>query len=472
MRELDLREMVPPQNLEAEQSVLGCALIDRAGLEIVADMLAPEDFYRDAHATIYRAALDIAGRNEPVDIVTLSEILRTRNRLDEIGGVGYLATLYDIAPSAANAAYYAQIVSGKARMRRLIEACERIKAQAYVTEDTTLTLDEAETLVLAIGQTSAGSDSHVAQVDRTEKLLASGVFGEPWAMACLNETAGPIPDEAPTVIGGLSSHGKSWMVVGETMHKCKQGLGVLGFSMEMRAEQMHQRILSHLTGIPLRALRAGAKHPATSWVKDGTLKRAIEELRGWNLVLEDQSAYTVEQMAARIRRVKRDMAQRGVRLALVWIDQASFIHVPQRTSNEYQKSKIASNGVREMVKAMKVPTLVLSQVTEQDGYRSRREPDQFPRVRTRDAQDWKNDAGCLIWLHRPAVEMPQSGIGWEEWRDKALIWVNKTRMEGGECQLKIGWDDRLGGFYDPGNVYREPEPDQQEYEYGDPLAED
>ena len=123
---LPTRDTIPPQNLEAEQSVLGAMLVDRAAVEKAIEIIRPEDFYREAHQRVFEAAYDLAERSEPVDLITISDALRIRNQLDQVGGVSYLATLADMVPTTSNVEYYARIVEQKAIMRRLIEAASRI----------------------------------------------------------------------------------------------------------------------------------------------------------------------------------------------------------------------------------------------------------------------------------------------------------------------------------------------------------
>jgi len=157
MDHLPLLEKVPPQNLEAEQSTLGAMMLERAAIEKAVEILRPEDFYWEHHQEIFRAMVDIADRDEPVDLITLTNQLRVSGKLDGVGGVEYIETLLDAVPSAANIEYYAKIVEQKAILRRLISVASDLLGQAYgEVEDVDELVDRAERMVFAVAQRRVG----------------------------------------------------------------------------------------------------------------------------------------------------------------------------------------------------------------------------------------------------------------------------------------------------------------------------
>src|SRR5690606_7006321 len=146
-------DRVPPQNLEAEQSVLGSMLLAREAIDEVSDILTPQDFYRDSHRHIYEAILALYAKQEPVDLVTLAEELKSQGLLEKVGGASYLALLASMVPTAANARYYAEIVAEKSLLRSLILACTSIIQQCYEAgKEVAALLDEAETLILKVSE--------------------------------------------------------------------------------------------------------------------------------------------------------------------------------------------------------------------------------------------------------------------------------------------------------------------------------
>jgi replicative DNA helicase len=152
-----LLDRVPPQNLEAEQSTLGSMMIDRAALDRGVEILRPDDFYRDAHQIVFGALLSLAERNEPVDIVTCQEELRTRNRLEDVGGTEYLMALIDSVPTAANIEYYAHIVEEKAILRKLIDAGTQIVSLSHgAVDDVDALVGDCEQMVFRVAQKHAG----------------------------------------------------------------------------------------------------------------------------------------------------------------------------------------------------------------------------------------------------------------------------------------------------------------------------
>src|SRR5690242_11431123 len=151
-------EKLLPQNIEAEEGVLGSIIIDPEAVVQVADFLRPDDFYRDAHRAIFQAVIDLYAERGPADLITLCDELQRRGRLEEIGGQAYIATLVNAVPTSANVEYYARIVERTAIMRRLIHAAGQIAALAYNEADATDALDKAEQLIFAVSQRYSRSD--------------------------------------------------------------------------------------------------------------------------------------------------------------------------------------------------------------------------------------------------------------------------------------------------------------------------
>jgi len=150
---VDVSERVPPQNIEAEQSVLGSMMLEKEAVNTAVELLQPEDFYRDAHRRIFQAMLDLTDKGEPLDVITLVESLRQRKSLEEIGGVTYLTHLANVVPTAANVAYYTRIVREKALLRLLISAATKIVTRGYESkDDVEQVIDEAEQSIFSVAQ--------------------------------------------------------------------------------------------------------------------------------------------------------------------------------------------------------------------------------------------------------------------------------------------------------------------------------
>ena len=150
---------LPPQNLEAEQCVLGSILLQQGALVKILELLAPEDFYREAHKNIFTAMVDLFEKNEPQDIITVTNVLKNKNKLDDVGGPAYLANLTDIVPVAANIIYYAQIIRSKAILRRLIQTSTEIAARCYEEQgDIDSLVDDAEQTIFEISRTKSNQD--------------------------------------------------------------------------------------------------------------------------------------------------------------------------------------------------------------------------------------------------------------------------------------------------------------------------
>ena len=248
-----LLDKVPPQNLEAEQSTIGSMMIDRSALEKGVDILRPEDFYRDAHQVIFDALISLAERNEPVDIVTVQEELRTRKQLDAVGGTEYLMALIDSVPTAANLEYYAHIVEEKAILRRLIDACTQITSQSHgQVEDVDAVVDQAERAIFQVSQkrmgqyftplsTLAHKGFEKIEEQYREKATISGLATGFHDLD--NITSGLQPSDL-IIVAARPSMGKTAFCLDIARHVAiQQKKPVALFSLEMAKEQLALRLI-------------------------------------------------------------------------------------------------------------------------------------------------------------------------------------------------------------------------------------
>ena len=180
-----MQDRVPPQNIEAEQSVIGAMLIDKNAVSLVTEKLMPEDFYRQAHQVIYSAILTLHSKNEPIDMITLINELKKMNRLDDVGGVAYITLLANVVPTAANAKFHAQIVEDKSILRQLVEGGTAIASLGYEgADDVHVIIDQAEKMVLRISNRKGSKDfAEISEVlsDTINHIQSSWQPGLPWA---------------------------------------------------------------------------------------------------------------------------------------------------------------------------------------------------------------------------------------------------------------------------------------------------
>src|SRR3990172_10980716 len=258
---------VPPQSLEAEESVLGGMLIDNTALDRVVEVLQPDDFYRGAHRKIYRAMLELSERNEPADLITLSEVLRTRGELADVGGSSFLAELAERVPTAANVMHYARIVRERAVLRGLITAATDIASRGYeATEDVKELLDRAEQSIMAIADREVKAafvrmdDLVVKTFHMVERLhqQKEAVTGVTTGFHDLDRlTAGLQPSDL-IIVAARPSMGKTALCLNMAVNAALHGhVGVAVFSLEMAKEQLALRMLCSEARIDLRSVRTG-----------------------------------------------------------------------------------------------------------------------------------------------------------------------------------------------------------------------
>ncbi|HWR98546.1 MAG TPA: replicative DNA helicase [Candidatus Methanoperedens sp.] len=357
-------DRLPPQSLEAEQSVLGAVLLDNAVLPRVIEILQPEDFYRGAHRRLYAAMLDLFERDESIDLITLRERLEQKNELAEVGGAVYLASLVDQVPTAANVAHHARIVREKAVLRGLITASTEIAALSYEgAREVDLILDEAERRIFLLSERSvrAGFAAMREVLKDSFKVIErlyekkEHVTGVPSGFADLDQlTCGFQPSDL-IIIAGRPSMGKTAFVLNVAEHVgIESRLPVAVFSLEMSREQLVMRMLSSLSGVDGNRLRRGFLS-REDWP---LLSRAAGKLAEAPIYIDDSAACSVLEIRAKSRRLKSDHG-----LGLVIIDYLQLIRGRDRVESRQQEISEISRSLKSLAKELKVPVIALSQLS-------------------------------------------------------------------------------------------------------------
>jgi replicative DNA helicase len=303
---------LPPQNLQAEQCVLGSILLHQGALVKILEIISPEDFYRDAHKLIFSAMVVLFEKNEPQDIITVTNILKDRNQLEHVGGPAYLSTLTDIVPVAANITYYAQIIRTKSILRRLILTCTEIASRCFDEQDEIDSLvDDAEQNIFEISRTKSSQDFQALSkiipetFKRIEKLAEKKelITGVPTGYEDLDRiTAGLQPSDL-IILAGRPSMGKTALAMNIVQNAAifnKIPVGI--FSLEMSKEQLGMRMLCSVSRVDSQDLRTGfIRDP--DWPK---LARATGILSDAPIFIDDTPAIGVLEMRAKSRRLKAE----------------------------------------------------------------------------------------------------------------------------------------------------------------------
>ncbi|MBI3325599.1 MAG: replicative DNA helicase [Nitrospinae bacterium] len=399
---------LPPQHVEAEQCVLGAILLENDALLKVLEILRPEDtrvnFYREAHRKIYEASIALFERSEPIDLVTLTEVLRKRNQLEEIGGSTYLATLQEAAVTAANVRHHARLVREKAILRSLINAATEIIAESYEhTEDVEELLDRAERLIFEISEKRVNpafailKDVLKESIRYTEQLYERRelITGLPTGFHDFDQlTAGLQPSDL-IIIAGRPGMGKTSYAlsiarnVGVKVKGPREAVAI--FSLEMSKEQLALRLLCAEARIDSSKLRRGFLDK-NEW---GRLVNAANDLSEAPIFIDDSPALTVLDVRAKGRRLQ---AEHG--LSLIIVDYLQLIRGRGRVESRQQEISEISRSLKALAKELKVPVVALSQLSRAVEQRSDRRP-QLADLRESGALE--QDSDLIVFIYRDEI---------------------------------------------------------------------
>jgi replicative DNA helicase len=398
---------VPPQNLEAECSVLGGILLENDAVNLVLELLRAEDFYRESHRKIFRAMIELSDRSEPVDVITLSECLKNRGDLDAVGGSAYLASLNDFVPTAANIAYYARIVREKSILRHLINAATEVATKGYdATSHVEELLDSAEKAIFDISeQRIKGSfvkvgDMMKDSIKMVEKLFErkTMITGVPTGFKDLDaKTAGLQPADL-IIVAARPGMGKTAFSLNIASHAAFSGYGVAVFSLEMAKEQLALRLLCSEARVDNSRVRTG-------YLSDRDfpkLATAAGKLHDALIYVDDTPAISVLELRAKARRLARD---RDKKLSLIIVDYLQLMRGTGGAQNREQEISEISRSLKALAKELNVPVLAISQLNRRVEDRNDKTP-QLSDLRESGAIE--QDADVIAFIYREAAYNPKS----------------------------------------------------------------
>lgn len=413
-------EKVPPQNLEAEQSVLGAVLLDNHALNRALEILTPDDFYKEAHRRVFRAILDLYERNEAIDLVTLTEALRQRNDLEGVGGAAYLTELVNAVPTAANISHHAKIVHEKSLVRQLVRAATEIATRGYETQDRIEELlDYAEQRVFGISDAKMKPSFYpIRQIVKDSFELIErryeqkeNITGVPTGFPALDDlTAGLHPGDL-IIIAGRPGMGKTAFALNIAQHAAlDKRLPVAVFSLEMAREQLVIRMLCAEARVDAHKLRSGYLG-AADWPK---LTAAAGRITEAPIFIDDTAALSVLELRAKARRLKRDQG-----LDMVIVDYLQLMRGRGNADTREQEISEISRSLKALAKELRVPVIALSQLSRAVENRTERRP-QLSDLRESGAIE--QDADLVMFVYRDELYKQT-----EENRNRAKIIVSKQR---------------------------------------------
>ena len=406
-------QKVPPQNIEAEQSILSAILIDNNTLPEVLEILSKKDFYREVHQKIFSAMVDLFERSEPADLITVTNILKEQGQLESVGGATYLSELVDTIPMATNAAHYAKIIHEKATLRRLIERAASITSRCFEDRgDMEEILDFAERSIFDISEDKVKpafhsladilTDTYKAVEQAYEnKVLVTGV---PTGYHELDQlTSGFQPGDL-VIIAGRPSMGKTALALNITQNaSTATGIPSAIFSLEMSKEQLSLRLLSSEARVDSSKMRGG-------FLKESDLariNRAAGSLYDLPVFIDDSAAISALEIRAKARRMKMEKG-----LGFVIIDYLQLMRGPASAERRELEISEISRSLKALAKELHIPVVALSQLNRKVEDRSNKRPILSD---LRESGAIEQDADVIMFIYRDEVyntepDNPNRGI--------------------------------------------------------------
>ena len=438
-----MSDRLPPQSIEAEISVLGAMLLDKSAVGTALELLDENCFYRKSHQRIFRAIIGLFERNEPADLITVSEELKRRDHLEEAGGRAYIASLLDNVATAANISHHASIVQEKAIIRRLIEVATQIASQSYgQVEDVDNLLDQAEHQIFAIAERRLRRGFiplervlHDA-FEKVEKLhdRKGAVIGVPSGFKKLDElTAGFQPGDL-VIIAGRPSMGKTAFALNVARnaavdHKVPTAV----FSLEMASYQLAQRLLCSEARVDAHRVRAGTL-PDQDWQK---LSIGVGNLAEAPIFIDDSPMLTVLEIRAKARRLQ---AERNI--GMVIVDYLQLMQGPRGSESRQQEISVISRSLKSLAKELQVPILALSQLSRAVEVRGGDRRPQLSDLRESGALE--QDADVVLFIYRGERYYPDD----QELKNKAEVIIGKQR-NGPTGTVHLTFMSQYTSFFEP-----------------------
>jgi replicative DNA helicase len=485
----------PPCNVEAERAVLGSIMLDTLGRngDRVMDLcltggISPETFYDPRNRTVYQAMLDLNRQSKPLDSITLLEELRTSGRLETIGGAAYLESLYEQTPTTAHAEYHISLIRGKYLRRLMIERANKVVEKCYDENeypDPQAVLGDAEKTFLEIGLTgettmpwSAAVEESFRRIDAMFESNGSTFEGLSTGLTHLDEKLQGLKNAEMIVVAARPSVGKTSLAM-NIAESCALGLDmnnvpvkcdggkrhpVMIFSLEMPVEALTKRMIAGRARVNMWRLNRNLCARSEKQMMSANLFQAVGELRGAPIFVDDTAGLDVMDLRARARRAKK---QHGIELIVIDYLQLCCCREYAKQGRQIEVSHI-SQQIKAMAKELKVPVIVLSQLSRANEQRG----DKFERPKLSDLRDSgaiEQDADVVFLLRRPSrtPSDPESG-------DETLAIIDVAKNRNGETgDVRVNFLREYTRFCDreiprgDETNFRSSEPEPQQGEFAD-----
>ena len=400
---------IPPHNIEAEQSVLGSLMLDKDAIIKIADLLKSGDFYKDDHNFIYEMMLELYEDREPIDVLSLSNKLEEKGKLDQIGGSSYLASLVNSVPSASNVTHYAKVVQKKATLRRLITAAGEVVELGYKeSEDIQKVLDEAEQKIFKVSQKFIKQDfvliksileSAFNRIDELHK--GDHKFrGVPTGFSDLDNILAGLQKSDLVILASRPSIGKTTLALDFARHiAIKENIPVGIFSLEMSSDQLIDRMIAAESGVDLWRLRTGRLRDSGDNNDFQLIGEAMGVLSEAPIYIDDAASANIMEMRTMARRLQSEH-----KLGLIIIDYLQLME-GRGSENRVQEISEISRSLKNLAREINTPVLALSQLSRAVESRS----PQIPKLSDlRESGSIEQDADVVLFLYREDREKPDT----------------------------------------------------------------
>ncbi|MCX7923020.1 MAG: replicative DNA helicase [Clostridia bacterium] len=432
---------IPPQNIEAEQSVVGSMLLDKEVIPSITEILKSEDFYREDHREIFEAIIDLFDKAKPIDLITVSEQLKLRGTLDSIGGLEYLTNIATAVPTTANARHYAKIVEEKALLRRLIKASSDIINMGYeAADEVSYILDKAEKGIFDILQKrntqgfSPIRDVLIDTFNRLEELYNSkgNITGIPTGFIDLDYKTSGLQNSDLILIAARPAMGKTAFVLNIAQYAAVHAkVPVAIFSLEMSKDQLVNRMLCCESMVDSQKMRTG-KLEDSDWQK---VARALGPLSEAPIYIDDTPGISITEIRAKCRRLKLEK-----NLGMVVIDYLQLMQGKGKNESRQQEVSEISRSLKILAKELNIPVLTLSQLSRGPETRTDHRPILSD---LRESGAIEQDADIVMFLYRDDYYNPDT-----EKKNIAEAIIAKNR-HGATGTVELVW---LGQYTKFGNL--------------------
>lgn len=439
-------EKLTPQNIEAEQSLLGALLIDKDAILKIADIVAPEDFYKDKHRMIFEAILDLFRDREPIDLLSLGNRLEAKKQLEEIGGRSYLITLTNMVPTAAHVTNYANIIQKKATLRRLLEAASHITEISYdeATEVEHI-LDKAEQKLFSVSQKYLKqsfipiNDILAQAFDRIDAIHREKgkLRGVPSGFTELDGLLAGLQNSDLIILAARPSVGKTSLALDIARQVAtRQKIPVGIFSLEMSKEQLTDRMICAEAGVDLWKMRTGHLSDRPEEDDFPRIGNALGMLAEAPIFIDDSATANVMEIRTKARRLQME---RG--LGLLIIDYLQLMESRTRIENRVQEIAEITRSLKAIARELNIPVLALSQLSRAVEARS----PAIPKLADlRESGSIEQDADVVLFIYRKAMDKGADNLDPSE-RNIAEIHIAKHR-NGPTGQVQLYFDEQRVSF--------------------------